>query len=654
MSTVNNPFPYFPDAGTNGYIYIGEANQDAQTNPITVYRDEALTIPWAQPIRTLNGYPAYQGAQGEIYTAASSWSITVKDKQERVVSRSSLSYGFATWADLASTNAGLGDDLIGAHIQWETLQVAPYLKTVSDIRNQKPVSILSCVPEANVAAVKAGTSSYDVGATLNELLVEMKAAGGGSVEFWPGGRIATSTTIIVRQGCQLLNQGRYSVGNRDNLKPYGLFRIDGVGTTDAVMKVERTCSGTLVRGIWIDGANAAGGDCFAVEGSGTTSPDRWNGQAEGLMLTNAPQHGFKIRMGVGGYHFANIYSYNPAGDCYNFADGCEDLQGNFFFGSNADGFGLYNQSASARFYQYDVWASNVGIYDEGTNSRHHFFQTDLNAEQGIYIGSGATRQQWIGGTTLSNSMGTAGALPEVTINGNVRGVNFSDTVFGTKLATLYPRRAVEFLGTSNKGVVFSNCMAEPNAFATGEIFNGQARRWCRIENFTGFADIVGTTPGQRFDFPDVGQNLISNPDLQNGAADWTNSTPVTIADENNTTIGQCVVITPTTTDSDQFIDYQVLPAAELYRGRRIAVSLIYQSPSGNTQTKSVGVRIGVNAVQTYNITNHDGEYHNLVSQAYRIGSGDSGALVIRIRVKIAGQGAHQEILRINDVKLRLQ
>lgn len=85
MTTVNNAFPYFPEAGTNGYIYIGSANQDAQTNPITVYRDAALTLPWSQPIRTLNGYPAYQGAKAGIYTSATTVSMTVLNSQGGVV-----------------------------------------------------------------------------------------------------------------------------------------------------------------------------------------------------------------------------------------------------------------------------------------------------------------------------------------------------------------------------------------------------------------------------------------------------------------------------------------------------------------------------------------------------------------------------------------
>lgn len=112
MSTVNNPFPYFPDAGTNGYIYIGSANQDAQTNPITVYRDEALTIPWAQPIRTVDGYPAYQGAASGIFIASGSYSIKVQDKN-RVTRVNELLASDPVAAFAASLAAASGSSLVG-------------------------------------------------------------------------------------------------------------------------------------------------------------------------------------------------------------------------------------------------------------------------------------------------------------------------------------------------------------------------------------------------------------------------------------------------------------------------------------------------------------------------------------------------------------
>ena len=58
--SVNQPFPIFTDADgqplDDAYIYIGAANQNPVSNPITVYWDSALTIPASQPIRTSGGY----------------------------------------------------------------------------------------------------------------------------------------------------------------------------------------------------------------------------------------------------------------------------------------------------------------------------------------------------------------------------------------------------------------------------------------------------------------------------------------------------------------------------------------------------------------------------------------------------------------------
>jgi hypothetical protein len=109
MTNITNPFPYFPEAGTGGFIYVGAANLDARTNPITVYRDAALTLPWSQPIRTVDGYPAYQGAQANIYSAASTVSLTVLDSQSRVVTNGTFSTN-ALLSDLAATT---GAALVG-------------------------------------------------------------------------------------------------------------------------------------------------------------------------------------------------------------------------------------------------------------------------------------------------------------------------------------------------------------------------------------------------------------------------------------------------------------------------------------------------------------------------------------------------------------
>jgi len=85
------PFPYFTDAsGTaldGGKIYIGTAGLDPRTNPIAVYQDAANTIAWAQPLRTVSGYPAYQGAASNFYPAAGVYSIIVEDSRGAVLLR---------------------------------------------------------------------------------------------------------------------------------------------------------------------------------------------------------------------------------------------------------------------------------------------------------------------------------------------------------------------------------------------------------------------------------------------------------------------------------------------------------------------------------------------------------------------------------------
>jgi hypothetical protein len=92
---VEPPYPVFTDREgeplENGYIWIGVANLDPQTNPVNVYWDAGLSIPAAQPIRTLAGYPVYQGTPTKLFTTEK-YSIRVLDKNGTLVF-SSLSFG---------------------------------------------------------------------------------------------------------------------------------------------------------------------------------------------------------------------------------------------------------------------------------------------------------------------------------------------------------------------------------------------------------------------------------------------------------------------------------------------------------------------------------------------------------------------------------
>ena len=86
--SIQPPYPAFAGADgqplENGYIWVGTVNLSPQVNQIAIYWDSALTIPAAQPIRTLNGYPVYQGTPSRFY-AASDYSIQVLDSKGSVV-----------------------------------------------------------------------------------------------------------------------------------------------------------------------------------------------------------------------------------------------------------------------------------------------------------------------------------------------------------------------------------------------------------------------------------------------------------------------------------------------------------------------------------------------------------------------------------------
>ena len=89
MLQIQSPFQQLFDTNgsplDDGYVYIGTANANPETSPIAIYWDDAGTIPAAQPLRTLNGYIVRSGTPARVYTAAEDFSMTVKDRQGRVV-----------------------------------------------------------------------------------------------------------------------------------------------------------------------------------------------------------------------------------------------------------------------------------------------------------------------------------------------------------------------------------------------------------------------------------------------------------------------------------------------------------------------------------------------------------------------------------------
>ncbi len=107
---LSSAFPVFTDKNGNpledGYIYIGTQNLNPETNPITVYFDSAMTIPAAQPIRTIGGYPSRNGSPAQLYVS-SSCSMVVRDKKRAFVFNSPVFTGNGASRSVVDTYASL-------------------------------------------------------------------------------------------------------------------------------------------------------------------------------------------------------------------------------------------------------------------------------------------------------------------------------------------------------------------------------------------------------------------------------------------------------------------------------------------------------------------------------------------------------------------
>lgn len=89
MLNIKMPFEHFfgldgapLDAG---YVYVGTAGLNPEVHPMAVYWDVNLTLPAAQPLRTSNGYIVNGSAPAVVYTSATSFSVTVRDKNSVLV-----------------------------------------------------------------------------------------------------------------------------------------------------------------------------------------------------------------------------------------------------------------------------------------------------------------------------------------------------------------------------------------------------------------------------------------------------------------------------------------------------------------------------------------------------------------------------------------
>ncbi len=190
--TVTSPFSTFTDTdGTpleNGYVYIGTTSLNAETNPIQVYWDAALSIPAAQPIRTIGGYASRSGSPGHLYVNEVNYSIIVRDGGGSLVFSSPNGTGIIPNANGIVYSPG-GTGAVDT--------------TVQD-KLREYVSVFDFMTAAQIADVKAGTLLLDVTTALNTAFAK-----GGRIEMGTGAFRVQAGQIVINRSVEIIGNGIY-------------------------------------------------------------------------------------------------------------------------------------------------------------------------------------------------------------------------------------------------------------------------------------------------------------------------------------------------------------------------------------------------------------------------------------------------------------
>lgn len=197
---ANPPYPsYFDVDGSpleDGYIYFGAANQNPETNPITVYWDAAYTQPALQPIRTSGGFTYRAGTPANIYVSTD-FSITVRDKNRRLVYSKLLSEGQTTAEvnlqySTQSITATSGQTVFGLSTSY-----TPGNNSLAVYHNGSRLIVGSDYTEtsATVITLAIGATAGDVLQFVTATPINPSSLGAAAVAYIPAGAGAVATNV---------------------------------------------------------------------------------------------------------------------------------------------------------------------------------------------------------------------------------------------------------------------------------------------------------------------------------------------------------------------------------------------------------------------------------------------------------------------------
>ena len=191
--SIQPPYPIFTETDgqplENGYIWLGTINLNPIVNPIAAYWDAALTIAAVQPIRTLNGYPVYLGTPARIYVN-SDYSIQVQNRSGSVVY--SAPAATERYSDVVVT--GIDAD----EVSYTLNRTSATERTVAN-KLDDTINILDFIPQAEHAAIKAGTSTFNCTSAI-QAAIDTRAG----LIYWPAGVYLCDPLQLTNPDCSTM------------------------------------------------------------------------------------------------------------------------------------------------------------------------------------------------------------------------------------------------------------------------------------------------------------------------------------------------------------------------------------------------------------------------------------------------------------------
>lgn len=287
--SVQPSFPIFTDLDgqplEDGFIWIGAANLAPITNPINVYWDANLTIPAAQPIRTLGGYAVNNGTPARMYVNTD-YSIQIQDKNNALIySAPSATERYSSVVVNLSVTAANVSYTPGGNSLLVATDVQDALDELSDNTNGSSVigfidGGLSAVARTVEGKLRDMVSVKDFGAVgdgVNDDTTAIQAAlDATSFVYFPKGEYLISAPLEMNTGNFVQGAGR-GVGSDIATKIVATHNgavFKGKGVTPASGTNVRRYNGGG-RDIWIYGPGPVFGASTGLDMRGCTM-FKWN------------------------------------------------------------------------------------------------------------------------------------------------------------------------------------------------------------------------------------------------------------------------------------------------------------------------------------------------------------------------------------------